>query len=70
MGYFVCKGMCKRLHGYEKGHVKYMMEGKKWCFQCNYKIKIDSLRCDCCGSLYRVKSRRPRPIVVLAALAS
>ena len=55
---FHCKGNCKNLVGYEKGHLHFAVEGKKWCSgDCDSKIKTENRECPCCNNRYRIKAR-------------
>jgi predicted amidophosphoribosyltransferase len=57
-GYPVCKNLCKKLKGYEKGYRHFNSEGKRYCATCDYKIKTEAARCPCCKTKYRVRNRK------------
>lgn len=70
-----CKDFCKNLEGYQRGYFHFAQEGKRWCGNCNYKIKTEERVCPCCKGSYRVvpnnnRSRQQRKRKIKQELAT
>jgi len=60
----MCKGSCAQFKSESHSPANKYQMNVKWCSRCSLFMEVDSLRCPCCNSMLRTKSRHKKKTIV------